>query len=118
MMEDIYARIMWLLDRSMYDSVAELCRAAGVSSRVVYDLKSGKTKTLNTATAQRLASALYVSVDRLLGPQPLDLMDLYTALEDIPEAQRIVRLVAKMDKNQRREAEKQIVSYALQEGIA
>ena len=65
---------------TLYNRITELCKSKGVSgSRMCLDLglskstlsdiKSGRKKGISTATAQKMASYLNVSVDYLLGEE-------------------------------------------------
>ena len=65
---------------TLYDRIIELCKEKGVSgSRMCLDLglskstlsdiKSGRKKGVSTATAQKMAAYLGVSVDYLLGEE-------------------------------------------------
>ena len=65
---------------TLYERIQELCKGKGVSgSRMCLDLglskstlsdiKSGRKKGISTATAQKIAAYLYVSVGYLLGEE-------------------------------------------------
>jgi transcriptional regulator with XRE-family HTH domain len=48
---------------------AKMCRDLGLSKSVMTDLKSGRKKTVNAETAQKIASYFGVSVGYLLGEE-------------------------------------------------
>lgn len=48
-------------------SVSALCESAGVSPGILSDLKNGRKKTVSSETLAKLARALGVSTDCLLG---------------------------------------------------
>jgi transcriptional regulator with XRE-family HTH domain len=65
---------------NLYDKIQELCKnanlsvnkmciKAGIRSSVLYDLKSGKKSDLNRKTAEKIASALEITVDELYGKE-------------------------------------------------
>lgn len=65
---------------TLYDRITELCKAKGVtgsrmcldlglSKSTLSDIKSGRKKGISTATAQKMAAYLGVSVDYLLGEE-------------------------------------------------
>lgn len=65
-MVDLYERIEELC-KNQKISISKLCTLAGVSSSVIYDIKSGRKQGLNRKTAEKIASVLQVSVDELYG---------------------------------------------------
>lgn len=98
---------------TLYNRITDLCKSKGVSgSRMCLDLglskstlsdiKNGRKKGISTATAQKMASYLNVSVDYLLGeeetsdtkkdPEERSLSEvdkeLYEMLRQIPEDQK------------------------------
>lgn len=65
---------------TIYSSIQELCEQAGVkpgkmcneigiSRSILTDLKTGRKKSINTDTAQKIADYFGVSVDRVLGTE-------------------------------------------------
>jgi transcriptional regulator with XRE-family HTH domain len=65
---------------NLYDKIQELCKnanlsvnkmciKAGIRSSVLYDLKSGKKSDLNRKTAEKIATALEITVDELYGKE-------------------------------------------------
>lgn len=92
-------------------SASALCDAAGVSPGILSDLKTGRKKNVSSETLARLAKALEVSTDQLLGIQPAEpdpLQDEFIAYygqvsrqlteEDRQELLALVRLKAEMKK--------------------
>ena len=89
-------------------SVNKLCAKAGISSSILYDLKSGKKVDLNRKTAEKIATALEITVDELYGKEktpdaeaPRDkkyeeIINLLSALpeEKIAEAVRYLKYLA------------------------
>ena len=65
---------------NLYDKIQELCKnanlsvnkmciKAGIRSSVLYDLKSGKKSDLTRKTAEKIATALEITVDELYGKE-------------------------------------------------
>lgn len=63
---DLYNRIDELC-KSKGLSIYKVCKLAGISFSVIYDLKSGKKADLNRKTAEKIATVLEISVDELYG---------------------------------------------------
>ena len=102
-MNELYENIARLC-RNAGLSVSALCESAGVSPGILSDLKTGR---INTETLAKLAKALDVSTDRLLGiADPLE--DEFIAYygqvsrqlteSDRRELMALVRLKAEMKK--------------------
>ena len=65
---------------TIYNSIQELCDTSGIkpgkmcndiglSRSILTDLKTGRKKSINTVTAQKIADYFGVSVDRVLGAE-------------------------------------------------
>lgn len=54
-------------------TVAKMCTQAGISKGILTDLKMGRKNTLQGKTLSKIADALGVSVDRILGNSPASL---------------------------------------------
>lgn len=67
-MSDLYKRIDSICKENG-TNVTALCKKAGVSRATLSELNAGRTKTLNADTVTKLAAALSVSVDYLLGAE-------------------------------------------------
>lgn len=67
-MSELYERIKEIAEKYGY-SVNQLRIKANLSPGVLGDLKSGKSKNLSRATAEKLADALGITVDELYGVQ-------------------------------------------------
>lgn len=66
-MESLYERIVRLyLERGIKNDT-ELCRISGASRAILTDLKMGRSKSLSTENAVKIAGVLDVSLDYLLG---------------------------------------------------
>lgn len=65
-MFSLYERIEELCKKEKM-SIAKMCTKAGVSSSVIYDIKSGRKQGLNRKTAEKLAEVLNITVDELYG---------------------------------------------------
>ena len=105
-MNELYENIARLC-RNAGLSVSALCESAGVSPGILSDLKTGRKKNINTEPLAKLAKALDVSTDRLLGiADPLE--DEFIAYygqvsrqlteSDRRELMALVRLKAEMKK--------------------
>ena len=89
-------------------TVYKMCKIANLSFSVIYDLKSGKKTGINLKTAEKIATALEISVDELYGKEktpdaeaPRDkkyeeIFNLLSALpeEKIAEAVRYLKFLA------------------------
>lgn len=67
-MSDLYKRIDSICKENG-TNVTALCKKAGVGRATLSELNAGRTKTLNADTVTKLAAALGVSVDYLLGAE-------------------------------------------------
>lgn len=47
----------------------KMCNEIGISRSILTDLKTGRKKSINTETAQKIADYFGVSVDRVLGAE-------------------------------------------------
>ena len=65
-MVNLYERIEELC-KNQKISISKLCSLAGVSSSVIYDIKSGRKSGLNRRTAEKIALVLQISVAELYG---------------------------------------------------
>lgn len=65
-MVDLYERIEELC-KNQKISISKLCSLAGVSSSVIYDIKSGRKQGLNRKTAEKIALVLQITVAELYG---------------------------------------------------
>jgi transcriptional regulator with XRE-family HTH domain len=65
---DLYNRIDELC-KGKGLSIYKVCKLANISFSVIYDLKSGKKVDLNRKTAEKLATALEITVDELYGKE-------------------------------------------------
>lgn len=63
---DLYNRIDELC-KSKGLSIYKMCKLAGISFSIIYDLKSGKKTGINLKTADKISNALGISVDELYG---------------------------------------------------
>ena len=83
---------------TLYERIQELCREKGVSgSRMCLDLglskstlsdiKSGRKKGISTATAQKMATYLGVSVGYLLGEEDIK-KEQTTEIDDLPDKRK------------------------------
>ena len=104
---ELYERIKELAQLNGL-SVCGLCKIAGVPSSVLYEIKSGRKKDLRRVTAEKLATALEISVDELYGKEKTpdavapreekynEIFNLLSALpeEKIAEAVRYLKYLA------------------------
>ena len=67
-MSDLYGRIKRLCDEKGVRG-ATMCRQTGLSPNLLTELKSGRKKSVNAVTAEKLARYFGVSVGYLLGTQ-------------------------------------------------
>ncbi len=65
-MSELYKRIDQL-SKARGMNITTLCKEAKVARASLSELHMGRTKTLTLETAQKLAAALQISVDELLG---------------------------------------------------
>lgn len=65
-MRELYNRIASLC-KARGTNITALCREAGVSRATLSELNAGRTETLTLKTAQKLADALGVSINFLMG---------------------------------------------------
>lgn len=68
-MSTIYENISELC-KAMGITGAKMCKDIGVSKSLMTSLKTGRTSTINSHTAQKIADYFGVSVDELLGSAP------------------------------------------------
>ena len=80
-MENLYDRIEYLC-RQKGIRPGKLCADLGISRSLMTDLKMGRKKSIRTETAQRIATYLGVSVDRLICPDEQD----HISIEDVDVA--------------------------------
>ena len=86
-MSDLYDNVAHLCAQQGI-SVTAACKRAGISPGILSDLKNGRKKTISMDTARRIAEALGVSADELMGgtaapaPQPDDLIAFYGEVKD------------------------------------
>ena len=67
-MFNLYNHIKELSEKSGFETIEDLCKAAGIRSTVTSNLKAkGPEGTITVRTAKRLADALGVSVDTIFG---------------------------------------------------
>lgn len=75
-------------------TICGLCKKAGVPTSVLYDIKSGRKQGLSRGTAEKIASALEISVDELYGkekspdaeaPRDEKINEIISLLEALPE---------------------------------
>lgn len=67
-MSELYDRINELC-KKRGTNITALCREANVARSVMSELNMGRTKTITVETAAKLADALQISVDELLGKE-------------------------------------------------
>lgn len=106
-MNELYENIARLCQESG-TSVSALCESAGVSPGILSDLKNGRKKNISSETLAKLAKALGVSTDSLLGIAADPLEDEFLAFygqvarrlteNDRRELMALVRLKAEMTK--------------------
>lgn len=65
-MANLYETIKALCEEQQI-TVSRMCAAAGISKGIMTDLKMGRKNTLSGMTLSKIAGALNVSVDRILG---------------------------------------------------
>lgn len=68
-MSNLYESIKALCDERGI-TVSRMCTDAGISKGILTDLKMGRKNTLSGSTLSKIAAALGVSVDRILGAVP------------------------------------------------
>lgn len=89
---------------NLYETIETLCRQKGIrpgrlcddlnlSRGLMTDLKMGRKKGVNAATAQKIAGYFGVSVGYLLGQSPADLLDqvdvaFYGEFKELTEEQK------------------------------
>lgn len=66
-MFDLYSNIENLAKNAGYKNITALCKAAGIPRSTMTELKKGRTQTLLPETANKLADALHVSLDKVYG---------------------------------------------------
>lgn len=92
-MGTLYERITTLCEEKGV-SRSRMCLDVGLSKSTMSDMKNGRTKSVSTATAQKIASYFGVSVDYLLGKE--DKKEKPTVQDDgLSENQRILMEFAK-----------------------
>lgn len=78
-------------------TVYKMCKIANLSFSVIYDLKSGKKTGINLKTAEKIATALEISVDELYGkekspdaeaPRASEHIDFIELLDTLPEEEQ------------------------------
>lgn len=67
-MYTIYSSIQELCEKSGIKP-GKMCNDIGISRSILTDLKTGRKKSINTDTAQKIADYFGVSVDRVLGTE-------------------------------------------------
>ena len=93
---------------TLYDRITELCKEKGVSgSRMCLDLglskstlsdiKSGRKKGISTATAQKMAAYLNVSVDYLLGEEEQKEKPVLTKKDELDIARDLEAMMQRLD---------------------
>lgn len=63
---DMYNRIKELCE-SKELTIAKMCRAAGITPSIIYDLKTGKKVDLNRKTIVKIADALGMTIEEIYG---------------------------------------------------
>lgn len=108
---------------TLYERITELCKAKGVSgSRMCLDLglskstlsniKNGRASGISTATAQKMATYLGVSIGHLLGEEETDIKK--TPSVEITEGeQKLLELFRRVPENQQQMV-LQMIEVALQ----
>lgn len=87
---------IFLLAKEKGLTICGLCKKAGVPTSVLYDIKSGRKQGLSRGTAEKIASALEISVDELYGkekspdaeqstPRDERYNEIFSLLESLPE---------------------------------
>ena len=66
---DLYERILAIGNTHGFKNMTVLCKESGVPRSTMSELKMGRTTTISVETAIKLASALDVSVEYLLGKE-------------------------------------------------
>ena len=70
-MSTLYERIESLSKEKGFKNVTALCLAADVPRSTMTELKKGRSKEISLVTAQRLSSALGISVEYLLADEEM-----------------------------------------------
>ncbi len=83
-MSVLYERIMELCKNKGVTG-SRMCLDLGMSKSTLSDIKSGRKNGISTATAQKFASYLGVSVDYLLGEEPNEKEPSVTIDEELEE---------------------------------
>lgn len=73
-MNELYERIKKLCEARDI-KISDLCKATGIRSGMMTDLKMGRSKSLSSASLSKIAGYFEISVDYLLGLETSDQID-------------------------------------------
>lgn len=79
-MFDLYSNIERLAKEAGYKNITALCKEAGIPRSTLTELKKGRTQKLLPETANKIADALNVSLDRVYGRKELNLLPVMLSL--------------------------------------
>lgn len=79
-MFDLYSNIERLAKEAGYKNITALCKDAGIPRSTLTELKKGRTQKLLPETANKIADALNVSLDRVYGRKELNLLPVMLSL--------------------------------------
>ncbi len=97
---DLYDRIM-LLCKQKGISGSRMCLNLGLSKSTLSDIKGGRKKGVSTATAQKIASYLGVSVGYLLGEESEEETGIKKSPSEISEGeQKLLDLIRRIPESQ------------------
>ncbi len=82
----------------------KMCTEIGISRGLISDLKSGRTKSITSETAHKIADYFGVSVDRVLGTEQKKEADPLEGTDFKPTKEYWEKAVSKMSKEEMREA--------------
>ena len=97
-MSDLYNRID-MLCKARETTITELCKVAKVSRATLSELNSGRTKTLTLKTAQKLANALGVSLNMLLGESDDEPISFTVSIDEYSEYIKNKKAPTSMDES-------------------
>lgn len=95
-MSELYNRID-LICKERGTNITVLCKKAGVGRATLSELNAGRTKTLTLETATKLASALDISVDYLLGTEQKETAPTLTRKDERDVARDVERIMGDLD---------------------
>ncbi|MBQ2384381.1 MAG: helix-turn-helix transcriptional regulator [Oscillospiraceae bacterium] len=82
-MGDLYEHIDQLAKERGFKNMTELCRTAGVPRATMTELKMGRSRDISKPNAQKLATAMGVTLDAIYGTEKTDAPRVRPSEEDI-----------------------------------